>query len=257
MQAPHAAPIEDATQLSEEAWARLLTREPAQPGLSPLYAPLLRGCARGRYVIGRIAQSLDGRIATSSGQSFWISGPEDILHTHRLRALFDVLVVGAGTVRADDPKLTTRLCAGPSPVRVVVDTDRRLGADFGVFRDGAPTLLACAEDAGGPDRVGTAEVLRLPRSAASGLDLPVLLDRLAARGLKRVLVEGGGITVSRFLTAGVLDRLHVTIAPLLLGEGVPGFTLPGVDRPEQARRVIWTPYRLGADILLDIPLERS
>eukprot|EP01035_Chromulina_nebulosa_P053744 gene53744-73506_t len=160
MHAPQAALIDDAAQLSQEAWASLLARDPDLPGLPPLYAPLLRGCARGRYVIGRIAQSLDGRIATPSGQSFWISGPADILHTHRLRALFDVLVVGAGTVRADDPKLTTRLCPGSSPVRVVVDTERRLGPDFGIFRDGGPTLLACAEDAPGPDRLGTADVLR-------------------------------------------------------------------------------------------------
>lgn len=257
MHAPHAALLDDAAALSDEVWARLLTRDPDQDGLPPLYAPLLRGCVRGRFVIGRIAQSLDGRIATPSGQSFWISGPEDIRHTHRLRALFDALVVGAGTVRADDPKLTTRLCAGASPVRVVVDTERRLGPEYGIFRDGAPTLLACADDVPGPERLGTAEVLRVPRAPGAGLDLRTLLDMLEARGLRRVFVEGGGVTVSRFLTAGVLDRLHVTIAPLLLGEGVPSFTLPGVERPEQGKRVVWTPYRLGADILLDIPLERA
>ena len=98
----------------------------------PIYAPLLGG----PLVLGRIAQSLDGKIATLSGESFWISGKADILHTHRLRALFDAVVVGAGTIRADDPLLTTRLCAGASPVRVVLDTERRLTDAYRLFQGG-------------------------------------------------------------------------------------------------------------------------
>ena len=77
----------------------------------------------------------------------WISGAADLLHTHRLRALFDAVLVGAGTVRADDPLLTTRRCRGPSPVRVIIDTERRLGPHYQVFRGGPATLLLCAEDA--------------------------------------------------------------------------------------------------------------
>src|SRR6476660_2485897 len=103
--------------LAPETWRRLLRRSPADAGLSPLYGPLLATpTARdGCYVLGRIAQSLDGRIATTSGASHWISGQEDIVHTHRLRALFDAVVIGAGTVRADDPQLTTREVERPSP----------------------------------------------------------------------------------------------------------------------------------------------
>ncbi len=114
-------------------------------------------------MVGRLAQTLDGRIATASGSSQWIGGPGDILHTHRLRALCHAVVVGAGTVRHDDPRLTTREAPGPHPVRVVIDTDRRLAGEYGLFRDGPPTLLACAADAPGGDRLGSAEVLRLPR----------------------------------------------------------------------------------------------
>ena len=180
-------------------------------------------------MLGRIAQSLDGRIATASGASQWISGREDIVHTHRLRALCDAVVVGAGTVRADDPQLTTREVEGPSPVRVVLDTDRRLDARYRVFREGPRTLLLCARRCRGEDRVGRAPVLRLPR-AGEGLDIAAVLAALAARGLRRIFVEGGGITVSRFLAAGALDRLHVTIAPLLIGSGIPAFTLPQATR---------------------------
>ncbi len=232
-------------------WPDVLARAPHAASALPLYAPLLTG----PLVLGRIAQTLDSKIATTSGASFWISGPDDIRHTHRLRALFDAVVVGAGTIRADDPQLTTRLCAGPSPVRVVLDTERSLGTDYRVFTDGHPTLLACATDRASETH-GGARVIGLPR-AGRALDLAALLAALRERGLARVFIEGGGVTVSRFLAAGVLDRLHVTIAPLLLGEGVPAFTLPGVARPQDGLRLDWTLHRLGADILLDIPLNTA
>jgi len=251
----------DAASLSEQTWTRLLARRPQDAGLSPLYGPLLAPARApdGCFVLGRLAQSLDGRIATRSGASFWISGPGDLLHTHRLRALFDAIVVGAATVRNDDPLLTTRLCAGPSPVRVVLDTDRRLGPTHRVFSgDGPPTLLLCAIDTGGPDRLGTAEVIKLPRAAnGEGLATGALLATLAARGLLRVFVEGGGVTVSRFLAAGALDRLHVTVAPLLLGAGVPGFSLPCPDRPADGMKLRWTLHALGEDLLFDIPVDRA
>src|ERR1700727_1165642 len=188
------------TTLAPETWRRLLRRASADEGLSQLYGPLLDPpmATDGCYVLGRIAQSLDGRIATASGSSHWISGREDIVHTHRLRALFDAVVVGARAVRADDPQLTTREVEGPSPVRVVLDTDHRLDARYRVFCDDARTLLLCASDAGGEDCVGRASVLRLPR-AREGLDIGAVLRALAEQGLRRIYVEGGGITVSRFL----------------------------------------------------------
>ncbi len=249
--APPAA-IDDAT------WQRVLARDPGAAGHPPLYAAFLAPAAHpdGCFVLGRIAQTLDGRIATESGMSFWISGPEDILHTHRLRAICDAIVVGAGTVKADDPLLTTRLCPGPSPVRVVIDTDRRLADSYRMFQGGPPTLLLVADDLAGSDRLGTAEVLRLPRTSSGGLAIPAVVAALAARGLRRIFVEGGGITVSRFLAAGALDRLHVTVAPLLLGAGIPAFTLPGVAKPEDGLRLTWNVHRLGDDLLFDIPLVR-
>ncbi|HET6236255.1 MAG TPA: RibD family protein [Acetobacteraceae bacterium] len=243
--------------LDAQTWRRLLRRSPADAGLSALYGPLLAGHPPdGPLVLGRIAQSLDGRIATTSGASHWISGPDDIAHTHRLRALFDAVVVGAGTVRADDPLLTTRVVEGPSPVRVVLDPRRRLDARFQVFQDGPETLLFCAEDAAGPDRLGQASVLR-SKWAGEALCIRTVLAALAARGLHRVFVEGGGVTVSRFLAAGVLDRLHVTVAPLLLGGGVPAFVLPHAASLTEALRFDWTVHRLGADLLLDIPLRAA
>jgi riboflavin-specific deaminase-like protein len=238
-------------------WRALLEGAPESAGgLAGLFGPVLAApvAADGCVVVGRLAQTLDGRIATRSGHSQWIGGPGDLRHTHRLRALCHAVIVGAGTVREDDPALTTRLVPGPSPVRVVLDPSRRLPDARRLFRDGPPTLLVVAED--GPARHGAAEVLRLPRDGVGGLDLAALLAALAARGLTRIFVEGGGQTVSRFLAAGLLDRLHVTVAPMILGSGRPAFALPEVARVDEGLRFGWTVHDIAPDVLFDIPLAR-
>lgn len=249
-----------------EAWEALRARrDGGDPGrlpdgpLADLFAPILAApvAPDGCRVVGRLCQTLDGRIATASGSSQWIGGREDILHTHRLRALCHAVVVGAGTIAADDPRLTTREVPGPHPLRVVLDPSRRLSAGYTVFREGPPTLLACCADAPGGDRHGLAEVLRLPRDGAGFTDLRALLRALAARGATRIFVEGGGRTVSAFLAAGLLDRLHVTVAPVLLGSGIPAFTLPEAPRIADGMRFAWRVFPLGTDILLDIPLDRA
>ena len=252
----HPPQAPDDTTPDDAEWASLLTRDPGLAVPGGLYRGLLAANSNGGLILGRIAQTIDGRIATASGESFWISGPEDILHTHRLRALFDAVVVGAGTVRADDPLLTTRHCPGPSPIRVVIDTDRRLGDAYRIFAGSPHTILVCANDAPAKPAPRAAEVMTVARNA-TGLDLVALIAGLQARGLRRIFIEGGGLTVSRFLAAGLLDRLHVTLAPLLLGSGIPAFTLPGVSHPDQGLRVSWTVHRLGHDLLLDIPLTRA
>ncbi len=173
-----------------------------------------------------------------------------------LRALCDAVVVGAKTIRADDPRLTTRLVDGPSPVRVVLDPDCRLDGGYRVFHDGPETLLLCAPEMMNAGPRGTAVVLPVPRGPA-GLDVGAIIALLRTRGLRRIFVEGGGVTVSRFLAAGALDRLHVTVAPLVMGGGVPAFPLPPIERLEDGRRFAWTAHRIGADILLDIPLVRA
>ena len=258
----------DGSASDDPAWRALLAARDAgldghvPPGpLGDLFAPVLAPAraADGCVVIGRLAQTLDGRIATVTGSSQWIGGPGDILHTHRLRALCHAVVVGAGTIRGDDPRLTTRQVAGPDPVRVVLDTDRRLGTDYQVFRrPGPPTLLFCAEDVAGRDHHGEAEVIRLPRAAdGPGLDIAAILAALAARGLTRIFAEGGGVTVSRFLAAGCLDRLHLTVAPVLLGSGIPAFSLPPVATIGEGLRFTWHPHPIPPDMLFDIEIHRA
>ena len=235
-----------------EATSRSAPVELCDSLFDPLRAPVPEGRS---FVIGRVAQSLDGYIATRTGESVWISGPEDLRHTHQLRALCDAVVVGARTIRADNPMLTTRLVDGPSPVRVVLDPDRRLGDGYRVFQGGPETLLLCAEETA-RHASGAATLVPLPRDG-DGLDIAALLACLRQRGLRRIFVEGGGVTVSRFLAAGALDRLHVTVAPLLMGGGIPAFPLSPIQRLEDGPRFAWTAHRIGADILLDIPLARA
>ena len=201
------------------------------------------------FVIGQLGQSLDGRIATPSGKSHYITGPESLVHLHRMRALVDAVVVGAGTVAADDPELTVRHVEGASPVRVVIDPTLRLAPSARVFQPGGPETLVIA-DAGSVETIGAAAVIGLPHERG-GLAPQVILDALRARGLKRILVEGGANTLSRFLSAGLLDRLHIVVAPIILGSGPAGIVLPPIDTPDEALRPTVRTVPLGADILYD------
>ena len=219
-----------------------------EPGAHPLYGPLLDAP---RLVLGQLGQSLDGRIATITGDSFHVGCPEALLHLHRLRALMEAVVVGIGTVLADDPQLTVRHCEGPDPVRVVIDPRGRLPAGARLLRAGAPVLVVTTPGRGVPPG---AEPLPLP--APGGRFAPgAILGALAARGLRRVLVEGGAATISAFLAAGRLDRLHLCVAPLLIGSGKTGIDLPPVTRLGEALRPAARTHALGSDVLFDLDLR--
>jgi len=207
-------------------------------------------------VIGQLGQSLDGRIATEGGASHYVTGPKDIERLHRLRALVDAVIVGTETVLHDDPRLTVRLIEGPNPVRVVLDPSGRLDAARRVFAEpGGETLVV--RRVGADTGAGPHEELQVPWSEENGFDLVALLDALRGRGLRRILVEGGGVTVSRFLQAGLLDRLHLTVAPLLIGSGRPSITLDPIGRLDQAIRPRWRRFPLGEDVLYDLDLRAS
>jgi riboflavin-specific deaminase-like protein len=205
-------------------------------------------------VVGQIGQSLDGRIATQSGQSSYINGPEGIAHLHRLRAVVDAVVVGAGTVRADDPQLTVREVSGPSPVRVVIDPRGTLSAGSRAFADDGIHRIVITRQQPCPDVCGDVETIALPDSA--GRIAPrAILDALGERGFRRILIEGGAQTVSSFLAAGCLDRLHVAVAPMILGSGIAGLDLPPIADMTGAMRVPMRVHTLGADVLFDCDLR--
>lgn len=223
--------------------------------LLELYGPLCRpivpaDVARaqslaGTFVVAHLGQSLDGRIAPLNGQPEAITGPEDMAHNHRMRALFDVVLVGAGTVCHDDPTLTVRHVEGRNPVRVVVDPERRLAREYGLFKDDlAPTLLLCREELCRPgERHGLAEVV----GVGEGCTPAAVLQVLRRRQLPRVFIEGGGVTVSRFLEAGCLDRLQLAVSPFIMGQGRPGLDLRRTLRLRpRVRR-----FNLAEDVLFD------
>jgi diaminohydroxyphosphoribosylaminopyrimidine deaminase/5-amino-6-(5-phosphoribosylamino)uracil reductase len=237
-----------------QSGSRLL---PAVRHLFDLYLPLCLGARAAALVIGHIGQSLDGQIATADGASRYVTGPENMVHMHRLRSLVDAVLVGAGTVLSDDPQLTTRLVPGEHPTRVVVDPSLRLPHARKLYLDGAaPTLIVCARGRakhGGPPRVPVVEVA----SEGSTLAASDVLAALAAHGLRRVFVEGGGVTLSHFIQARHLDRLHVTISPMIMGRGRPGISVPGVASLDQALRPPARQFTLGSDVLFDCALSRS
>jgi diaminohydroxyphosphoribosylaminopyrimidine deaminase/5-amino-6-(5-phosphoribosylamino)uracil reductase len=225
--------------------------------LLSLYLPLCQPGACAAWAVGHLGQSLDGCIATDDGESCFVTGPQNIVHLHRMRALCDAVLVGAGTVANDDPRLTTRLVPGPNPVRVVLDPQRRLGEHHGVFNDGAAETLLCAAAGQDPTRPGRGATLLTFPADKAGLRLDLLVAALARRGLRRLFVEGGGVTVSRFLAAGLLSRLQVAIAPVIIGQGRPGVSMPRAERLEQALRATPRIYRMGADILYDLDLTAT
>ena len=221
-------------------------------------------------VIAQAGQSLDGRIATDSGHSHYVTGPRDILRLHRLRALVDAVIVGAGTIAADDPRLTVREAEGVNPVRVVIDPNGRLDRSRRVFRDGAaPTVVIRRRREETPGRrpseretaphaplaAGSDTALDLPAGPSGTIDPHNVLAALRGRGCRRFLIEGGGVTVSRFLDAGAVDRLHVAVAPMLIGSGRPAFTLAPIATLEQAIRPACRVFRLGDDVLFDLDLR--
>ena len=238
------------------AWRTSAPPSDAARALLDLYLPLQLDPG---LVIGQIGQSLDGRIATEAGHSHYITGPADILRLHRLRALVDAVVVGAGTVAADDPRLTVRGVEGENPVRVVLDPGGRLAADHAVFRDGAARTVVVRRAPAGvmaaPPAVDTLELPADPSSADGGLAPAAIVAALRERGLSRILVEGGGVTVSRFLDAGVLTRLHVTVAPLVIGSGRHAIDLPPVPSLDRALRPPCRRFPLGDDMLFDLDLR--
>jgi diaminohydroxyphosphoribosylaminopyrimidine deaminase / 5-amino-6-(5-phosphoribosylamino)uracil reductase len=240
-------------------WRSCLTPDNASCALLDLYLPICSATAARPIAVGHLGQSLDGFIAMPTGESQFVTGHQNILHLHRMRALSDIVIVGAGTVAADDPQLTTRLVSGPNPLRVVFDPSRRLGSEYRIFNDdAAPTVYACTRTlvAAGETHIGGAAILGLDAGPA-GVQVLELLNALRQRGGRRIFVEGGGVTVSAFLEANLLDRLHMAIAPLIIGDGRPAIRLPPRAALRDCHRPRYRVFRMGGDVLFDCELRTS
>ena len=222
--------------------------------LQAIFEPLRRPTIDSMLVIGQIGQTMDGRIATVTGQSKYINGPAGLTHLHQLRALVDAVVIGVGTAIADDPQLTVREVKGENPARVVLDPSARLSHQHLVWQDdGVQKIWITAEGvvANPPPQV---ELIMLPTMNGT-IDPALILTSLYTRGLKRILIEGGAKTVSRFMTAQCLDRLHLIVAPIVMGSGQLSFNLPPIDHMDQALRLPVQTHLLANDVVFDCDLS--
>lgn len=237
-----------------DIWKKRFDSPLRETGNCPIYpadyfAPFAVGSVQRAFVVAQIGQSLDGRIATVSGESRDISGGGGLDHLHRLRANVDAVIVGAATVELDDPQLTVRRVAGRDPARVVIDPRGRLShRSRWLAEDGVRRILVTCVDAPAPPGV---ERIRL--TSQGGLIPPKsIVAALHACGLNKLLVEGGARTISSFLDSGCLDRLHVLIAPVIIGSGRTGLDLSPIERLDLALRPRAKAHVLdGGDVLID------
>jgi len=223
--------------------------------------------AKSPFVHLKVAQSLDGRVATSTGDSKWISDERARREVHRLRACYDAVLVGSSTVRADDPELSVRLCRGRDPVRVVLSSRLDIDLASKLLRgENAGKLIAFRAD-DGDEKILSREralvalgtrVFAIPRSTDGGLDLSAALDWLYALSLRSVLVEGGPRVFTSFVKAGLFQKVSIFTAPLLIGEGKSSLGDLGLRVLSSAcrlRRVRYT--RIGDQMLMSGYKEES
>lgn len=218
------------------------------------FAPFAAGSPQAPFVVGQLGQSLDGRIATRTGDSKYINGSAALDHLHAIRARVDAVLVGVGTAIADDPLLTVRRVPGASPARVVLDPNGRLPPEANVWRDDGVRRIALRRSVAVsalPEGVESVDL-----GADPVIDPAAIVAALGALGFARILVEGGAHTVSRFLEAGCLDRLHVLVSPVLIGSGRAGLDLSPIDRLGDALRPRAEAHLLGdGDVLFDCDLR--
>jgi riboflavin-specific deaminase-like protein len=219
------------------------------------YEPVRLAPADRPFVVAQLGQSLDGRIATPTGESRWINQASALDHVHRLRATVDGVVVGVGTVVADDPLLNVRRVKGRHPVRIVIDPSGRCPPTAKVFaEDGIRRIVIRAPEAGG-DLPSGVEVIRIGaygRTLAPG----EIVTALYQAGVRTMLVEGGAWTVSQFIDAAVVDRLHVMVAPMILGSGKTGLELRPIARLAEAKRPVTSVHVMpDGDVLFDCDLR--
>ncbi len=203
------------------------------------------------FVVAVIAQTTDSKIAQPDGHSQWITSPESRAEVHRMRAEYDAVLVGANTVRVDNPQLTVREVEGRDPKRIVVAGSSLLPKDSIVFTDdhSKSTIIACA-----PDQVdhysglGGVTVWGIDRSADGRVSIMNLLIRAGKDGIASVLVEGGSEITTSFLVHKLVDKIHVFTAPLILGSGVPSIGDIGITRLDRAITIRDARYRqVGTD----------
>ena len=206
------------------------------------------------YVVVKYAQTLDGRIATSTGDAKWISGEPERRVSHGMRAGCDAVLVGAGTVLNDDPQLTVRMASGASPLRIVLDSTLRTPPTAQVVSDAATTLVLCRPDADPNRRVkllAAGAAVREISPGPHGLDIAAALREMRTLGVESLLVEGGARVITSLLRAEAVDRFVVSISPTIIGAGVEAVGPLGVTQVADGVHLEnRSAYLVGDDVVL-------
>jgi GTP cyclohydrolase II len=250
--------------------ARLGHVRPTGAGLdelpaAPVDVGALLGSLRPRAdrpnVVLKYAQTMDGRIATSTGDAKWISGEPERRVAHAMRAGCDAVLVGARTLLQDDPQLTVRMVPGASPMRVVLDSTLRTPLTAKVLSDDAATLILCRPDADPARRrelASTGVMVRHVPGGPEGLRIPDVLRLLRSFDVGSLLVEGGGRVITSMLQAGAVDRVVVSVSPTILGAGVEAVGPLGVRRVSEGIRLVnRAVYLAGDDLLLGFDVQNG
>ena len=198
------------------------------------YALIALKAAKNRqtYSISHFAQSLDGKIATSSGHSKWIGDNENLVHAHRMRALCDGILIGGNTLKRDDPKLTVRHVTGTDPVKIILGNgDYNFGSIL--ENDGQVIWITAGGHDVSKDGMENMKVLKLPTKEGL-IDPGQILKELFETGIYSVYIEGGSFTTSHFLTSLALNEVQVYIAPEIIGSGISSFSLSGIEKIDNA-----------------------
>jgi 3,4-dihydroxy 2-butanone 4-phosphate synthase/GTP cyclohydrolase II len=213
------------------------------------------------HVVLKYAQTLDGRIATRTGDAKWISGERERQISHAMRAGCDAVLVGAGTLLADDPQLTVRMVAGASPLRVVLDSTLRTPPTAKVLSDDAATVILCGPGAD-PDRRRALEAVgatvRDVAAGPGGLQVGEVLRLLRSLGVGSLLVEGGSQVITSMLRAAAVDRVVVSLSPTIIGSGVQAVGPLGVDHVADGIRLAnRSVFLAGDDVLMAFDVVRA
>tara|TARA_B100000949_G_C14277963_1_gene450454 strand:- start:482 stop:1339 length:858 start_codon:yes stop_codon:yes gene_type:complete len=218
--------------------------------LFDIFLPIILNNNKEPYVIGHLAQSLDGFIATNSGESKYISCKQNIEHIHRIRAISDVILVGAKTILYDNPMLTTRLVKGNNPMRLILDPRDKISESKKIFKN--------------PDK-NSFKIISMNQKNKNekNFRLPTVKNNFKANNLlklfkklnKRIIfIEGGGYTISNFYENNLLDRFHLCLSPILIGQGKNSFLIKGKRFMRDFKNHKINYYEMGKDILCDIDL---
>jgi diaminohydroxyphosphoribosylaminopyrimidine deaminase/5-amino-6-(5-phosphoribosylamino)uracil reductase len=210
------------------------------------------------FVTLKFAQTLDGRIATATGDSKWISSELSLKWAHKMRSCHDAILVGVGTVLKDDPQLTVRLVKGRNPLRIVADSRLRIPLNSKILKDLeiAPTTIvttpqADREKASSLKRMGI-DVLTTGENSEGMVDLKDLLQKLGKKNISSVLVEGGATTITSFIRQGLADKVIAIVAPKIMGRGVEAVGDLGILKVDRALKLSFDKvYRKGDDVIIE------